>query len=68
MYRLFVAATLPNLGITQNDSWGTVLCYQALDGKHRKYGKGHPFSMLHLTDPYPYDMHNRLHMITYILY
>jgi len=23
MYRLSVAATLPNLGITQNDSWGT---------------------------------------------
>jgi len=23
MYRLFVAAKLPNLGITQNDSWGT---------------------------------------------
>jgi len=23
MYRLFVAATLPNLGITQHDSWGT---------------------------------------------
>jgi hypothetical protein len=23
MYRLFVAATLPKLGITQNDSWGT---------------------------------------------
>jgi hypothetical protein len=23
MYRPFVAATLPNLGITQQDSWGT---------------------------------------------
>jgi hypothetical protein len=47
----------------EHSSW-----YQALDRKYRKYGKGHPFSTLHLTVLYPYDMHNRvLHMITYIL-
>jgi predicted transcriptional regulator len=39
----------------EHTSW-----YQVLDRKYRKNGKGHPFSTLHLTVPYPYGTHNRV--------
>jgi len=47
----------------EHSSW-----YPALDRKYRKYDKGNPFSTLHLTVPYPLDMHTRvLYIIIYIL-